>query len=737
MLSPDPAPYEAHGFLPLCFVPAVGEYAKDYFSVSADQKTAPMEASFEGFESPILNANSAPMPGFPSYMHTSHLSLDELAHPTGSPVQEGDLTPLPTRSLDFEHKAVSVLRGGGGEYFYEKEQEGCEEICEEAEHRQNVSLNDLALRTTTPGDPEQTSYTYLPRATSMTERKTQDADKSAEAEETSNNGGDRVRSAATVHRTTDSAGSTREFPSSNADIERLLKEIAAVFPNASLKFANSEAHASKVDEKYNTPSMNSDDSSAGAEEILSTSSPRQSESDQRILLNDNSLENQPLPLLDFDSIPPSATMDDPELIKILLKPISPRPPSTSSSSRRRKKKPYKSLSPISNNPRGLFDIVQRSTAKELALCRCGLKVDIVNATTREIYVRKVPMRMLWHLCGAAVLERLADEERVDVLKIPTEEAEKSGIARVVRYMRRACAAPIVRPTGELRIPGFSISAGIETIRACRVFGLEADAQRIEELIVHSWMHNKEWYMTDEHVELTWEGYHGLLRETALGDAIVWFVLNEVQNGTHPLAEEIRWMLGQEEYESLKERVHDENSDVRKRWRHESRRQYLERCRAEREQKQRKEEERTGVRPRSRKEPRRLSPDVEQTKTNDSGSERHRNSETMFSGLLDEEESDSDAPPLDVSQTSSLRRHSSNSRAGADTPRPMSLAETDSGTEDPPQSIGASGGPIGEQPGLWSQCQSHDPRGKPWEALTGTSPKPKLSLLRRLEARIDR
>jgi hypothetical protein len=713
VLSPDPAPYEAHGFLPLCSVAAVGAYANDYLSVSSNQNTAMIKASFQGFESPDPSTGnesdtaSAPTSRFPGYINISHLSL----HPTGSPIHERDVVTLPGQMEHFRNEDVPVMRGGGGDYFYEKERESSEDIHEEENQSQNAIFR-------TGNSPR-------------------NADKPVGPPKTEGDNERRVFGAATEP-TKERAGESNTFPSLDPEIEALLARIAAAFPNASLKIPSS-AHASEDDEN-NTSTRNSDRySGATTNKPLPTDNSCQPELNQPAYPDTSLEENQimaALPVVDLDTMVHDNSMDNPELGKILPLPLSPRPstPTSRRPKKKKKKQPYKPLSPMNTNPGGLFDIVQRLTAKEIASSRFGMKIDVVNANTGEVYVRNVSMRMLWHFCGISALDRFApgDNDRVDILEIPAEEAEKGGIARVIRYMRRACTGQIVRPTGELRIPSFV--AGLETIRACRVFGLEADAARIEKLMLHTWMESEEWYMTDEHVELIWDGYHGLLRETALGDAIVWFVLNEVQTGTHPLAEEIRWMLDQEEYESLKERVQSEYVGIRKSWRHESRKQYLERCRVEREQKQRKEEERTGVRPRQ-EESRRLYSEADQTETSYRGRERHRRGSTRSSSLLDEDATMSDVPAPAASQASSLRRHSNNSRAGADTLRPMSLAESESWTEVAPKIAVASLVPSDEQPGPWSRSESHDSRGKVEEIPV--SPKPKLSLLRRLEERIDR
>lgn len=331
--------------------------------------------------------------------------------------------------------------------------------------------------------------------------------------------------------------------------------------------------------------------------------------------------------------------------------------------RRKLRKNWKRLAPLEGHTGRLFDTMQHTDNKTLVALKSGFTVDIVNADTKKIYVRNVPLRMLWHFCGTSVLDRFIPDRdgRPDLLKIPMEEAEKSGVARVIRYMRRACKAASVRPTGELRVPP-SLAAGIETMRACRVFGLHADADRLEDVMIDEWIGNEAWYMTDEHVELIWDGYHGSLRDTVFGDVIVWFVLTEVQDKSHPLAEEIRWMLEQNEYETLKARVTEEVQ--RKIWRLEDHDQFLGRCSWERAERMRKEEERTDPRARGyHQQPLPMS-DAEQTTFHHGFSAKALGIEMMQAGLWDGG-GIGVLPDIPV-QSPELPR------AGADTPVPPSL-----------------------------------------------------------------
>jgi hypothetical protein len=234
----------------------------------------------------------------------------------------------------------------------------------------------------------------------------------------------------------------------------------------------------------------------------------------------------------------------------------------------------------------LFKIACNSNRKELAKCLSGATINIANGSTGETYVTNVPERMLLHFCGEEVLEQLLPSYGAvqDVLEIPTSEAEGLAIARVIRFMKRCCSPTSHKASGEMRIPP-SIRDGLETIRACRVLGLLADAERIEKLMSRDWMGSEAWEMTDETIDLIWSAYFGEFRESEMGDAIVWFVLNETQKNTMGLAEETWWLLDQEEYRTLKHRVREET--VARHWRTESRVEFLDRCKKERQWMQRK------------------------------------------------------------------------------------------------------------------------------------------------------
>ncbi|KAF2633203.1 hypothetical protein BU25DRAFT_453004 [Macroventuria anomochaeta] len=205
------------------------------------------------------------------------------------------------------------------------------------------------------------------------------------------------------------------------------------------------------------------------------------------------------------------------------------------------------------------------------------KLDIVNEITGEVYVKSASLHMLEYFCGGQAINSLVQR---NCLLVPPTHVSRDGIIRVIRYMRRWCQDPSVRPTGELRTPP-SIKEGIATSLACRFLHLDANAQHMEDLVVQDFMGSPRFFITDEDVELIWCGYEETLRDTSFGDAVVWFVLEHIMGGTHALADEVRWMLEQEEYEDLKARIRYELKEAE--WRGIGRKAFLERCLKDREE----------------------------------------------------------------------------------------------------------------------------------------------------------
>ncbi|KAF3053681.1 hypothetical protein E8E11_011093 [Didymella keratinophila] len=226
----------------------------------------------------------------------------------------------------------------------------------------------------------------------------------------------------------------------------------------------------------------------------------------------------------------------------------------------------------------MFGNAKASSVQFLQSLLDSPKIDILKEETNEVYIPGVSLHMLRYFCGSATINTLLFS---NTIPIPPTHASRDGIIRVIHYIRRCCHAPSRRPTGELRTPP-SIKEGIATSLACRFFYLYADADHLERLVVQDFMGSPRFFVTDKDVELIWCGYEETLRNTPFGDALVWFMLEHVMSGAHALADEVRWLSEQEEYEELKARVRYELKKAE--WRGLGRKAFLARCQRNRENK---------------------------------------------------------------------------------------------------------------------------------------------------------
>ncbi|KAF2243520.1 hypothetical protein BU26DRAFT_581741 [Trematosphaeria pertusa] len=226
-------------------------------------------------------------------------------------------------------------------------------------------------------------------------------------------------------------------------------------------------------------------------------------------------------------------------------------------------KEWNPVEPVDSTRKSLHELRDMAKPRELAQLLSGRRFSIMNGSTGEIYIKNVPYRMLNYFCGFDVINGLLlkDDDAPIALEVPDSNAEKGGVARVVRYMKKCCAPQGTRPTGELMVPP-SLKEGIETVRACKVLGLPADAERIQTYLVREKIAKGQSSMED--VGLLWKGYRGSLRESAFVDALVWYVLKTFMT---------------DEYAPLRERLRQELG--RGKFREETKQEFLERCEAER------------------------------------------------------------------------------------------------------------------------------------------------------------
>jgi len=123
ILSPNPAPYEPHGFLPLCSVAAVEVDATDYFGLS--DRTVKRDIGDASCAAPGIakDAECDDAPQVEGHVHTSKHSLGEPARPPESQYSERDAAPKPEEDQDAGEKPEMVLRGGSGEELCDGDEE--------------------------------------------------------------------------------------------------------------------------------------------------------------------------------------------------------------------------------------------------------------------------------------------------------------------------------------------------------------------------------------------------------------------------------------------------------------------------------------------------------------------------------------------------------------------------------------------------------------------------------------
>jgi hypothetical protein len=125
MLSPNPTPYEAHGYLPLC---SVAENAVDYFVNRSDSSTESAGLN-ENTDSCILKRvddgerKSIQTQQLEGYVHASHLPLSEPSHQTKILIKEHGVVSGPGEDIEFG------LRSSNGDEQHEGECNVCDSPC--------------------------------------------------------------------------------------------------------------------------------------------------------------------------------------------------------------------------------------------------------------------------------------------------------------------------------------------------------------------------------------------------------------------------------------------------------------------------------------------------------------------------------------------------------------------------------------------------------------------------------
>ena len=145
ILSPNPAPYEPHGFLPLCSVAAVEVDATDYFGLS--ERTIKSDTGGASCAAPGMakdpDCDGAPQPD--GHVHTSRRSLAEVARPPAE-YSERDVAPKPEEEQGTQKETEVELRGGSGEELSDEDKETVDrspagDMPDPRHHRLTVEAN--------------------------------------------------------------------------------------------------------------------------------------------------------------------------------------------------------------------------------------------------------------------------------------------------------------------------------------------------------------------------------------------------------------------------------------------------------------------------------------------------------------------------------------------------------------------------------------------------------------------
>ncbi|KAL5436247.1 hypothetical protein PMIN07_006092 [Paraphaeosphaeria minitans] len=224
--------------------------------------------------------------------------------------------------------------------------------------------------------------------------------------------------------------------------------------------------------------------------------------------------------------------------------------------------------PLERQDRDSSTLYETSCWTEKSYLKTLLKGPVLQFRVEphgEPFLNNVSKEMLEHFCGEKHVDRLIrdyslrPEQRRDtdgeetVLVFPEGLVDATAIMRVARYMRRCCmrTTTLTKPYFQLHAPP-SLEANIETIRACNMFGLYADARRLQYFLTVKKIPGGK--LTMEDVETIWEGYNGGLRDSAYTDALLTHLVYNVLGSDSIDREEIMILLGQEEFAELRELI---------------------------------------------------------------------------------------------------------------------------------------------------------------------------------------
>ncbi|KAF2734211.1 hypothetical protein EJ04DRAFT_577110 [Polyplosphaeria fusca] len=197
----------------------------------------------------------------------------------------------------------------------------------------------------------------------------------------------------------------------------------------------------------------------------------------------------------------------------------------------------------------MFDIAKLMTLEKGYRLLRSRRINIVNDTTKEVYVRAVSKQMLIHFCGTYHIFKYLKNVRNtrQILQLPNGLVEQRGLQHVVDYMQKCCLDVLAQEGLDDYLWSKSVQERIETVRACKVLGLWEDAKLVEEQTV---LRMGTGCPTWKDVEFVWQGYSKQLRDSAFVDAIAYALLDKDLYR----APNVSRLLNEAEYKPLLDRL---------------------------------------------------------------------------------------------------------------------------------------------------------------------------------------
>ncbi|KAK7185433.1 hypothetical protein DPSP01_001948 [Paraphaeosphaeria sporulosa] len=509
--------------------------------------------------------DSPPPPSFPAYVDTSKLSLEELTHPSGSPVLTRDflLNDEEPKSLALTHKLEDE------DAITAKEPQKIWKPAETRERDQYKPTKDMLRGVRDRGEePTFSVAKHVARPGHMEEHhlrpkiaaigKDRDVPDLRPRKHSANDHTNRQQEA---HNTSQSIQIRRKSLPVNA---RPLGSTATTLEATREWLNNLAAEGTK---KWSNKSVV--DTSERSEDRLSAITDSVPHSQSGSVKTAVSSPGRPRPL-------PSKSKPSQSNKTLAKKPASTKQsrnvrPGTPGPNARPTSSPLhrnvaENRKPLERQDQDSWTLYNTSCWTEKSCLKALLKGPVLEFRIEphgEPFLVDVSQEMLNYFCGEKQVDRLIhdyslqpeqrreEDGEATILVFPEGLFDATAVMRIIRYMRRCCmrTTTLTKPHFQLHAPP-SLEANIDTIRACNIFGLYADARRLQYFLTDKRIPGGKLTMAD--VETIWEGYNGGLRDSAYTDALLTHLVYNVLGSDSVDREEVMVLLEQEEFAGLRE-----------------------------------------------------------------------------------------------------------------------------------------------------------------------------------------